>query len=247
MSDTWKKWWDFRSNRNLALKPAVLSSRASEARWRVGISDHWTRLVTRLSWIQFHRQVSPRPPTSLLNLPSGDPPQVCPFLQNIQPQILQWWLLLSAHCKGHHKKRATSCLILVFVFLSIMASLHLISFLSLQGKDFLFSCSFPFFLPLPLFQSTQGSLPPVSCQDETHTHWAVLIDAKWTTPSDFVCLCLFSRLKFHLILRKGPGFGLEIHRPEKGLEAWFAFDKHWVVGFLFKRVGPTHLACSFLF
>lgn len=32
-----------------------------------------------------------------------------------------------------------------------------------------------------------------------------MIDVRWTTPNDFLCLCLFSRFKFHLIPRKGPG------------------------------------------
>lgn len=180
-------------------------------------------------------------------MPSGEPPQglcfPCPFLGNIQPQIIQWWLLLSTSCKGHHKKRPP--LAWFWFYLPIdncIPSFHFLPELATYRFPFLLQFSF---LSLLAFVLECSGLPPSSKLSSQDTHWAVLIDARWATPSDFVRLCLFSRLKFHLILRRGPGFGLEIHRPEKSLEAWFAFDKHWDVGFLFQRLRPTHPTIPF--
>ena len=69
-----------------------------------------------------------------------------------------------------------------FIFLFIMASLHLISFLRLQHKDFLFSCNFPFFLSSPLLLNAHGSLPPVSCQTRNvlgSADWCQVNDSQW--------------------------------------------------------------------
>ena len=104
---------------------------------------------------------------------------------------------------------------------------------------FSFLCDFPFFLSWPLFPSARGSLPAVNCQQ-----WLMLGEP---LPLKFLCWCLVSRFKFHLILREGPGCGLEPPSPEKGPEAWFALDKPWDLRFFLKQPGPpTRLPLSLL-